>query len=79
MAIKYQLQYSLFNGTYYFNGSNGDKGIKNLTSVLEYLETIADTLQDIKVCMHKLHGYMSAFKITILFAEKHHQQTMYSI
>lgn len=67
MAIKYQLQNSLFNGSYYFNDSNGVlvevtsvKGIKNLASTLEYLETIADILQDIEVWMCKVkYNYCS--------------------
>ena len=61
MAIKHQLQYSLFNGTYYFNNSNGVlvevtnvEGIRNLASALKYLETIANILQDIEVCIYIL-------------------------
>ena len=56
MAIKHQLQYSLFSGTYYFKDSNGilikvisDEGIRNLISALEYIETLASILQNIQV------------------------------
>ena len=54
MAIKHRLLRSLFSGTYYFTNSNDnlttEKGIKNLTLILEYLETLASILQDIEVC-----------------------------
>ena len=53
MAIKHRLLRSLFNGTYYFTNSNdkltSEKGIKNLTLILQYLETLASILQDIEV------------------------------
>ena len=56
MAIKNQLQYSLFDDSYYFNESNGalakvrsKDGIRNLTTTLEYIETIASSLQNIQV------------------------------
>ena len=56
MAIKNQLQLSLFNDAYYFNESNGtlvkvrsEEGIRNLTTTLEYIETIASSLQNIEV------------------------------
>ena len=56
MAIKRQLQLSVFNKTYYYNGTNGTliqviggKSIRNLTSILEYIETIANALQNIEV------------------------------
>ena len=56
MAIKHQLQCSIFNGTYYFNDSNGilvnmtsEEGIRNLNSTLEYIETLASILQNIEV------------------------------
>ena len=58
MAIKYQLQHSIFNGNYYTNDSGilvevtSDEGIRNFVSVLQYLETIAKTLQDIEVCQY---------------------------
>ena len=59
MAIKHRLLRSLFNGTYYFTNSNdnltSEKGIKNLTLILEYLETLASILQDIEVCTYILH------------------------
>jgi len=57
MAIKHQLQLSVFNNTYYYNETNGtlvkvidDEGIRNLTSILEYIETLANILQNIEVC-----------------------------
>ena len=54
MAIKHRLLRSLFSGTYYFTNSNDnlttEKGIKNLTLILEYLETLGSILQDIEVC-----------------------------
>ena len=54
MAIKHQLQFSLFNNTYYFdNGTQikvrNDESIKNFTQILEYLETLASILQGIEV------------------------------
>ena len=56
MAIKHQLQYSLFSDTYYFKDINGilikvlsTEGIRNLTSALEYIETLASILQNIEV------------------------------
>ena len=60
MAIKHQLQHSIFNGNYYNNNSGilvkvkSDEGIGNFVSILQYLETIASILQDIEVrmCVH---------------------------
>ena len=60
MAIKHQMLYSLFNGTYYyFNDSTeihvkvtSDEGIRNLTLMIEYLETLANILQDMEVCTY---------------------------
>ena len=57
MAIKYQLQYALFNGSYYFVDKNGTQAkvtgnkdhIKNFTIILENLETLTSILQDIQV------------------------------
>ena len=64
MAIKHQLQYAIFNGTYYINDSNGVlvevtsvEHIRKFTSALEYLETIAGILQDIEVRKCKVHMY----------------------
>ena len=54
MAVKHQLSYSLFNDMIYFNDSStnitSNKGIRNLTMILEYLEKLACILQDIEVC-----------------------------
>ena len=55
MAIKYQLQNSLFKGKYFVKEDNdwvrvsSTEDIKKLTSVLEYLQKMISTLQDIKV------------------------------
>lgn len=56
MAIKHQLQYSLFSGTYYFNDSSGilikvisNKGIRKLVSALKYIEILTSILQNIEV------------------------------
>ena len=53
MAVKHQLSYSLFNDMIYFNDSStnitSNKGIRNLTMILEYLEKLACMLQDIEV------------------------------
>lgn len=58
MAIKHQLLYSLFNNTYYLNDKNetqvkvtSDEDIRELNSLLEYLETLANILQEIEVCV----------------------------
>ena len=57
MAIKRQLQLSVFNNAYYYNTTNGtlvqvkgEEGIRNVTSILEYMEIITSTLQNIEVC-----------------------------
>ena len=56
MAIKYQLQNSLFRGEYFVEQNdsyvvvNNTEDISNLNSVLEYLQTLTDVLQDIEVC-----------------------------
>ena len=55
MAIKYQLQNSLFKGKYFVKRNDDwvrvsyTADIRKLTSVLEYLQTMTSTLQDIKV------------------------------
>ena len=56
MAIKYQLQFALFNGSYYLKNNNGTrikvtgkKDLRNFTIILENLETLVATLQDIEV------------------------------
>ena len=55
MAIKYQLQNSLFRGEYFVEKNdslkrvNNTEDVNNLNSVLEYLQTLADILQDIEV------------------------------
>ena len=56
MAIKHQLQYSIFSGSYYFNDSNGtlvqvtsEEYMRNLTLSLQYIETIASILQNMEV------------------------------
>ena len=57
MAIKYQLQHALFNGSYYFMDNNGTQVkvtgnkdyIKNFIIILENLETLTSILQDIEV------------------------------
>ena len=60
MAIKHQLQFALFNGSYYFMDKNGSQAkvadgedhidyIKNFTIILENLETLTSILQDIRV------------------------------
>ena len=77
MAIKRQLQLSIFNNTHYYNATNGtlvqvkgEEGIRNLTSILEYMEILAGILQNIEVCSVvyqsiamptyiKLHSYSS--------------------
>jgi len=55
MAIKYQLQDSLFEAKYFVAvngrlvGVNNPEDINNLNSVIEYLQTITDILQEIEV------------------------------
>ena len=55
MAIKHQLQYSLFNGSFY-NEKNGslvkvdNEELKNFTSILGYLQDLQTILQKIEVC-----------------------------
>jgi len=53
MAIKHQLQYSLFNNHSVDNTVNvtSDENITSLSLLLEYLETLAGILQDIEVRM----------------------------
>ena len=58
MAIKHQLQYSIFNAVYYFNDSNGltsEGDIRKLISSLEHIETIASILQNMEVQLHCIH------------------------
>ena len=55
MAIKHQLQYSLFNGSYYMENNGNlvkvnNREMKNFTLVLEYLQTLGSILQNIEVC-----------------------------
>ena len=63
MAIKHQLQYSLFSGTYYKNKSGilrrviSDEGIRKMTSALKYIETLTSILQDIEVCTCTVYRY----------------------
>lgn len=70
MAIKHRLLRSLFNGTYYFTNSNdnltSEKGIKNLTLILEYLETLASILQDIEVCTCILHVICVVMQLLVM-------------
>ena len=55
MAIKYQLQNSLFKGKYFITEDNDLVTVNNtediikLTSVLEHLQTLTSTLQNIEV------------------------------
>ena len=56
MAIKHQLQFSVFNDAYYYDETNGtlvrvinEEGIRNFTSILKYIETLAYILQNIEV------------------------------
>ena len=55
MAIKNQLQYSLFNGSYYIEKNEAlvkvdDKDMKKFTLILEYLQNLHSILQKIEVC-----------------------------
>lgn len=56
MAIKHQLQYSLFNGGYYMKNNgvivkiNNEEMMKNFTLILEYLQMVGNFLQNIEVC-----------------------------
>ena len=55
MAIKHQLQYSLFNGSYYTENNGAlvkvnSKEMKNFTLIMEYLQTLGGILQSIEVC-----------------------------
>jgi len=59
MAIKYQLQDSLFGAKYFVKvngrlvGVNNTGDINNLNSVMEYLQTITDIPQEIEhKCAH---------------------------
>lgn len=64
MAIKHQLQFALFNGSYYFVDKNGTRAnmidskdyIKKFTIILENLETLASFLQDIQVLITASHA-----------------------
>lgn len=55
MAIKYQLEQSLFSGQYFFKEDdnlvrvNSQEDIRNLTSTLEHLQTLTNILQEISV------------------------------
>jgi len=57
MAIKNQLQNALFREDFFIGQNNGLVGVKstkdinNLNTVLEYLQTLTDILQDIEVCI----------------------------
>ncbi|XP_065897225.1 uncharacterized protein [Dysidea avara] len=61
MAIKYQLQNSLFRGEYFVEKNdslkrvNNTEDVNNLNSVLEYLQTLADILQDIEEILSTKH------------------------
>ncbi|XP_065910079.1 uncharacterized protein [Dysidea avara] len=61
MAIKYQLQNSLFRGEYFVEQNdsyvvvNNTEDISNLNSVLEYLQTLTDVLQDIEEILSTKH------------------------
>ena len=70
MAIKHRLLRSLFSGTYYFTNSNdnltSEKGIKNLTLMLEYLESLASILQDIEVCTCILHVICVVMQLLVM-------------
>ena len=64
MAIKNQLQFALFNGSYYFVDKNGTQAkvtdnedyIKNFAVILENLETLSSILQDIQVLNIYMHS-----------------------
>ena len=65
MAIKHQLQYSLFNGSYYTENNGvlvkvNSKEMKNFTLIIEYLQTLGGILQSIEVC-----SYMAVYEVTI--------------
>ena len=55
MAIKHQLQYSLFNGSYYTENNGvlvkvNSKEMKNFILIMDYLQTLGGILQSIEVC-----------------------------
>ena len=55
MATKHQLQYSLFNGSYYVENNGtivkvNNREMKNFTLILEYLQMLGSILQNIEVC-----------------------------
>ena len=53
MAIKYQLQFALFNGSYYNEKKEGlvsHGEIKNFILTLQYLQNLQSVLQKIEVC-----------------------------
>ena len=98
MAIKYQLQYALFNGSYYFKDNNGTQvkvtgknDLRNFIKILENLETLVATLQDIEVivisslicycCMMILMLYNITIIIihTNIFTENNCKQTLHKI
>ena len=63
MAIKHQLQYSLFNGSYYIENNEAivkvdNEEMKNFTLILEYLQNLQNILQKIEVCACGLHTNM---------------------
>ena len=55
MAIKYQLQKSLFSGQYFVQENddlvrvNDKEDVRNLTNILEHLQTLTSILQEIAV------------------------------
>jgi len=55
MSIKYQLQKSLFSGQYFIKENddlvriNDEQDIRNLTSILEHLQSLTSILQGIAV------------------------------
>ncbi|XP_065897215.1 uncharacterized protein [Dysidea avara] len=61
MAIKYQLQNSLFRGEYFVEQNDSLKRVNNIediskiNSVLEYLQTLTDILQDIEEILSAKH------------------------
>ena len=49
MAIKSELQHSLFHGNYSIHRNYSTEAIKNVTVALVYLQTITSILQNVKV------------------------------
>ena len=88
MAIKHQLQYSLFNGSYYTEKTEtlakvNSKEIKNFTLIIEYLQMLGSILQSIEVCawLHMKSLYSSTVLVIhfLLLSENPYWQSLHKV